>query len=233
MNIERITMDRGVAKTHYENYRASVRQHRVERRQKLAATGQEIGDQIARARIEKTRLEREDEELEAAYKALAKGNPIINLPSVLRAAGAQPETFYPALALARADWKDCFFRIRHELAWFSEEALSWRARAHAPGPKAIHVRQDVFPRETWDYRVRGKLGLTADYSIKALVPSIPAHLRPANLEKYFILWDAAWTPAPPVDPLLLKRISPALFVVVAQWDLTDLERSILEGRIGQ
>ncbi|HEY0545292.1 MAG TPA: hypothetical protein VGC91_07960 [Pyrinomonadaceae bacterium] len=67
------------------------------------------------------------------------------------------------------------------------------------------------------------------------VPLIPFHLRPKDdLSKYFILWDVAewrevyYPPRAPHDPLLLERIAHPIYVVVAQWDLTELEQRILE-----
>jgi len=40
-----------------------------------------------------------------------------------------------------------------------------------------------------------------------------------------------WKPLPPKDPILLKRLTPNLFGVLATWDLTNLERAIIRGRI--
>jgi hypothetical protein len=75
----------------------------------------------------------------------------------------------------------------------------------------------------------------------APVPDIPFHLRPAekDLEKYFILWEVAeWRevympPRAPGDPLLLERIAHPIYVVVAQWDLTELEQRLLEAFRGR
>lgn len=68
----------------------------------------------------------------------------------------------------------------------------------------------------------------------ALVPPIPFHLRPnGDASKYFILWEVEkWeeyrSPRAPGDPLLLERIAHPIYVVVAQWDLSELEKRILE-----
>jgi hypothetical protein len=43
-----------------------------------------------------------------------------------------------------------------------------------------------------------------------------------------------WRPAPPVDPMLLRRIGLAdLWVVLAAWDLTPVEQAALAARIGR
>jgi hypothetical protein len=75
----------------------------------------------------------------------------------------------------------------------------------------------------------------------ATVPEVPFHLRPPeeDLEKYFILWEVAeWRsvyhpPRAPADPLLLERIVHPIYVVVAQWDLTELEQRLLEAFRGR
>jgi hypothetical protein len=67
--------------------------------------------------------------------------------------------------------------------------------------------------------------------VRALVPKIPPLLKPAgDLSDFFILWEAKWEAVAPVDPILLRRVSESVFVVLAQWDLTPLERSVLETR---
>jgi hypothetical protein len=62
---------------------------------------------------------------------------------------------------------------------------------------------------------------------KARLPRIPPQHRPArNLSAYHLLWEADWT-AIPRDPYLLKRIGKDAWVVLAVWDLTNVEMSVL------
>ncbi len=230
MNIQTITMDADAAKKAYRDYHRLVLERRVELRRELHEKGKALGKTLRMLRTERSRLELEDEELMAAYKALGNNQRVINLPQVLHAAGVQPKTFLPALAVARADWKDCHFQIQNSAAYFHEASwLPYRDRDRG-GPRTLRVSLATFPAETTNTDWRAKNGLVR-YPVRALVPSIPPHLRPSKLEKYFILWDAVWTPAAPVDPFLLKRISRDMFAIVAQWDLTAVERSVLEGRL--
>jgi len=232
MNVPIIEMDQKAAKKAYSDYHRLVLERRAERRAEIRRKGQELGRTLRMLKADRSRLEREDEELMTAYKALANGHQVINLPQVIRAAGVQANTHLPALAIARANWKDCFFQINSERGFYSEESwLGYRDRDRDTSTKFVRLAGSVFPAETTDEGWRRTNGLPR-YPVKAIVPSIPPHLRPTKLENYFILWDAVWQPAPPVDPLLLKRLSRDMFAVVAQWDLTPLERSILEGRIG-
>lgn len=42
-----------------------------------------------------------------------------------------------------------------------------------------------------------------------------------------------WRRVAPADPLLLKHITGRLFAVVAQWDLTEIERAIMNAAMGR
>jgi hypothetical protein len=73
-------------------------------------------------------------------------------------------------------------------------------------------------------------------NVSTIVPMIPAKHIPKNLENdygnYFVLWEVEkWEPEPPRDPVLLRRMSPNIFVVLAQWNLTKLERAFIRGNL--
>jgi len=57
---------------------------------------------------------------------------------------------------------------------------------------------------------------------------MPPQFRPpaAELKNYHVLWEADWT-AIPRDPMLLRRIGKDAWVVLAAWDLTDIEMNVL------
>ena len=62
---------------------------------------------------------------------------------------------------------------------------------------------------------------------KAIVPIVPPQFRPAgSLKRYFILWEADWEEVPR-DPMLLRYLGGDLFAVLAVWDLTEIERTVL------
>ena len=98
----------------------------------------------------------------------------------------------------------------------------WASRSHSKENK-VAMRAGSFP--TIDRKRSNAI---------AVVPQAPLHLRPsdADMAKYHILWEAEWSPIPPRDPMLLRRIGEAdLWVVVAHWDLTEVERGALATRI--
>jgi hypothetical protein len=64
--------------------------------------------------------------------------------------------------------------------------------------------------------------------LKSAVPHIPANLRPKfKLNNYHILFEVQNWEEYPVDPFLLKRVVGNLFIVIAEWELTELEASLL------
>lgn len=159
--------------------------------------------------------------LRDAYRELSRGNNVIDLAETLRLGGLDIHQ-RPRLAVSRANVKWCHFFYRDP--WnHSPQAIFSPWRKYDTGSRRIGLRfrPTLFGL---DRAARDKF-----QECKALVPSIPPSIKPAanRLAEYFILFEAVWEPQPPVDPMLLRPISRNLYVVVAQWDLTPLERSVL------
>src|SRR5262249_17862424 len=89
-----------------------------------------------------------------------------------------------------------------------------------------HGRRDS---NGWGTRVEGY----------ALVPMIPLDGRPRTgvPEKAYIRWEVEqWSDrrldvAPDIDPYLLKHVTGSLYAVIAEWNLTEIERSIMRARV--
>jgi len=158
----------------------------------------------------------EDVALARGYKHLAKGRALLNVQTALRTAGLRDDG-YPKLAIARSDLVKVFCRMNHDGGVVFRGRDTWRV------PKAEQVQ---FPAGTFPAfdQLKRQVG--------ALVPIIPPALRPkAKLENFHTLWEVeSWTLEPPRDPLLLRHLGGDLYVVLAVWDLTELERAVLGGR---
>jgi len=196
MNIDIQSMDPEIARTHYLEYRRSVRQLREERRE---AARQEAD----RVHTHRTQIEREENDLRAAYRAMSLGQRVLVLPSVIKKAGFNSESL-PVLAVAQAHWQWCHYECHAGLSRFMDGACK--------------IEVQTGGKDVWRYRQR------------ALVPPVPPRFRPESLYDYHVLWEAEWRKAPPIDPILLKKVSDNVYVVLAQWDLTPLEQAVLEGR---
>jgi hypothetical protein len=163
-----------------------------------------------------------DWEIQRTYQLIAQGKLVIRaLDSVVKAGVG--EDGYPQLAIVRADAETCFLEYRGDGGVrFANQR--WPKESHrktyidfAPGSFAPPSRE----RRNWS-------------RAEATVPLIPLDVRPKRgLANYHVLWEAIWRPAPPVDPMLLRRIGEAdLWVVLAAWELTPVEQAALAARIG-
>jgi hypothetical protein len=169
-----------------------------------------------------------DEEKLAGYRAMAKGQMLIELIGTMQRGGLDARGM-PRLAICRASAKKVFFVPPAPYGgggyYFVPERY-WRRT------KTDRV---VLPRATWARQT------VAEYNAAtarwAVVPSIPPEHRPrygkraGNLDYYHILWEAEWKPEPPGDPVLLRHVAGTLYAVIAQWDLTALEKAVMRSQM--
>lgn len=166
-----------------------------------------------------------DAEIAAIYKRIAQGRTVIRALESIRVAGLNADGL-PKLAIARADQANIRLRDAdsdNQAVFSHNSSGSWRQRNESRS-KIIRVPWDGFRlpttggRRKWEY--------------EAQVPLIPVHLRPKRgLANYHILWEAEWTKKYPVDPYLLRRFGGDAWLVVAAWDLTDVERAVMSQRL--
>jgi len=186
----------------------------------------------ARARLREyeqaIKLERSEEDvaIAAGYRAAVRGLPVVMLSEVI-AAGGWHDNGLPRLAIARADAQQCWVRVegwageRRHLVFTDEERTSNRGALVAA--HSIRINGVPFPFTSGRFRS----------SARTVVPLVPPRHRPKRrrLHAFHVLWEVdEWTPAPPVDPALLRHIRGDLWAVVATWDLTPLERAVLTAR---
>lgn len=197
MNIQPITMEQQQAREAYLEYRREVR----------ARYGSVAGATVA----DRTTL--------AAYRELGRGRQLLDLHKVMREVGHDAQ-FRPVLAICRAgaQWCACrrfrdggvLFRVETpDLGWADRDSKTRGDVRLAPGT------------------LPGLAGNSWTFDVRAMVPEVPIHLRPAKLEKYHVLWEATWEPVPPADPFLLRHLTGSLYTVLAQWDLTPIEQLVL------
>lgn len=173
-----------------------------------------------------------DWECQRAYQLLAKGRLVIKALESVKAAGVNVEGL-PKLALGRATAKVCFL----ERFANGRAVMTTTPRTHRPAKSnTFDWVEDSFefaPHTFDSYQWSGGRSRHTRSNHQAQVPLVPIHLRPKRgLANYHILWEALWEPSPPRDPFLLRRIGNAdLWLVVAQWDLTEVERAALATRI--
>lgn len=202
MNIATIEVDQEIAEKKYKEYLEAV----------------------------KTRKAKEYNELRKAYRALSKGLKVIDIYKAFEDTGVD-KNGNPKLAIASADLKQInLVKERDDSCAFTRRRNSWDKNWSGE----VVLPTGIF--KEWP-RVLGKDGLPTwqikDDRLTTNVPIIPAHLLPTgDLKNYHILFEVnRWSPIATVgDPYLLQRINANTFIVLAEWDVTDVESIVMRGR---
>lgn len=170
-----------------------------------------------------------DARVNAAHQALAEGRQLVNLRQALQT-GANPrrnnerngygqmhepgrDQRLPKLAVCRADKSEVSVRV------------------HRNGETKLKAGRWTYEIATqpWD-------GEVISYSAVAAVPTVPPALRLPNMKDHLIFWEADWRRISQrneihinIDPALLEHVVGDLWMVVAAWELTELEIAALGG----
>ncbi len=166
-------------------------------------------------------------DLAAVYNQIKGGRKIIDIGKTISKAGLHPKTNHPRLAIAQAVSKKVFCTLHQSgSVSFSNKSGRWGS------PEVL--RDDVlcsgaYEQQDW---LKGN-PYYSRINLSAPVPMIPPQFYPPKMTKdYYVLWEVdVWKMEPPTDPYLLKRITNNLFVVLAGWDLTPLEKAVMKGRL--
>lgn len=161
------------------------------------------------------------------YEQLAKGRALIDVAIALQQCPRDAKN-RPRLAIARSDRREVHYWRRGGDDVFASDARSseWKR-----GRPPVELRRR-FP-------VPLPAGSSSPDEGYAMVPIVPADaLETAgnpSLKKCFTLWEVEqWRDRqrvmPDRDPFLLQHLGGSLYVVLAEWDLTDLERAVMQGR---
>jgi hypothetical protein len=160
-----------------------------------------------------------DREVMSAYQKLAQGRLVIKALESIVTAGVD-DNGLPKLAIARADARICQLRMhgQGEATMLTGPASFWGKSTAT----RFQFPRGTFPSATAVWR-----------NAEAIVPQAPLNLRPKRaMQNYHCLFEADWTKAPPDDPFLLRRIGKGdLWVVLAMWDLTVVEKAALSARL--
>lgn len=142
------------------------------------------------------------------------GSRLVDMSQVMMRGGLD-DNYRPKLAIARADWDEVSVQKSYSRDDYS---LLFRERDSRSYAKESSVYVPPLQTHRW-YNIKAAV---------AVVPHIPIEKRPIDdLSNYWVLFEADWKDIP-IDPYLLKRIDDSLlFVVIDQWNLTDLERMVM------
>jgi hypothetical protein len=170
------------------------------------------------------------------YHAISKGQQVIDVEKAMKTAGLQPDTYFPRLAICRADatWGHVHLRDNGSAVFcVNQPYTDWR---RIPKDQKVTFGPGTFtpmPRRRWLTEAERAGGRVFPMEAgKALVPMVPPQARLTySARNYHVLWDAVWEPEPPKDPFLLKHLGGALYAIVHHWDLTPIEQAVMRGRL--
>jgi hypothetical protein len=158
-----------------------------------------------------------DAEIERIYKVLAGGKVVVRALASISQAGVDDKGM-PKLAIVRADATQCHCRM-------TTNGSGRMSDSQWVDGRTARSRFFDFPE--------GTFANTKHQSGVAMVPHIPPDIRPhKGLHFYHVLFEAVWSPEPPVDPILLRRMGEGdVWLVCGAWELTSVERAVMAGRL--
>lgn len=168
-----------------------------------------------------------DRECMRAYQLLAQGRLVIRAIESVRNAGMRSDDGFPKLALCTATAKGVALVLR------ANGSATMLPTGHARMSNSRGISSVLFNWPAGSFPIGSAPNRWQTWNVEAIVPQCPLHLRPQRgLQNYHVLFEAEWRRVPPTDPYLLRRIGKAdLWLVVAQWELTDVEKGALQTRI--
>jgi hypothetical protein len=166
-------------------------------------------------------------DLKRVYVALKDGKTVLDIHDVMKRAGIRSNG-HPKLAIARITEKTvwCKYWTTGSVKFVNSE----------PGWRNSENRYDVFIEKVLPSFNKETLGTDqwrGFMTLKAPIPLVPPQFLPKKVTKdYYVLWEVdVWENVPPRDPYILKRLTANMFVVLAAWELTPIERAVMKGRM--
>lgn len=172
-------------------------------------------------------------DLMAVYGHLQHGGKIIDLFKTFSKTGLN-ENGHPKLGIVQCSAKWCYlYKKKNGGAFFSNENKSqWKVY---PNKKEgdIVVPSDTFNWSEEIFQLGSRWKCVAPIIPPRVLTIASAKLTPQNYHILFEaeIWSKSKIPTPPRDPILGKMLTPNIFGIIATWDLTELERIIIRGRL--
>lgn len=161
-------------------------------------------------------------DLQKVYNQVKNGQKVIDISKVIAKGGIHKD-IKPKLAIAMVGLKKIICTYYEDGSVTYSEKNDWSRRSKINDVILTHCLPVWKSGQQWVNK----------QTLEAPVPPVPPRFLPKKLTNdYFILWEVdEWKMVPPTDPYLLRRITKTMFVVLAGWDLTDIEKSAMAGRM--
>jgi hypothetical protein len=184
----------------------------------------DVGRDEARERLAEYRRQLDieydarDAAIAMGYRAIARGHRVISLSRTVEA-GGWFDNGLPRIAIGQATEDEVAVSWSGDrLQFFHGDWLNSRGALVGAHTTIVPISNPPDVQHRW--RAGGR----------TIMPLIPPRYRPKwrRLRHCHLLWEVeSWRPVPPRDPALLRHIGGDLWAVLAEWDLTELERHVL------
>jgi hypothetical protein len=194
-------------------------------------------------RLSKTQF---NEDMKVIYAHMRHGGKVIDVWESMKLAGLNKDGD-PKLAIVRADSPKVRFARRIGNRYITINGQSNYKDIVNEGGTFFFQKKNGRWSPYWESDIKIPTGFFPEWpkkedgqyigrQVETVTPIIPARLmnplRSHKLENYHILWEVdEWKLVPPKDPMLLKKVTPNMFLILAHWDLSPLERAVIRGRI--
>lgn len=173
-------------------------------------------------------------DLKKVYAQLKDGKKVIDIFKVIQKGGVH-SNHHPKMAIAKVGIANIYCTlypsgkvkfVNRQSRWSTDAPDSEKKEdvCLPEGCLPVFDRKIIPLQNGW---------LPDRFELKAPVPIVPPEHLPKKLTNdYYILWEVdEWKQLPPTDPWLLRRITKNMFVVLAGWDLTEIEKSVMHGKM--
>jgi hypothetical protein len=167
-------------------------------------------------------------DLKTVYGHMKHGRAVLDVWQAFRDSGLDANGD-PKIAICRSDAARCTLRKSPDGGARFMAVDGWKALK-----EDVSLPAGSFTWSRGEPTYQGGPRVILREKLATVVPVVPAKFLPkTGLNNFYTLWEVEkWDlVTPPVDPMLLRRVSPNMFVVMATWDLTEIERAVLRGRI--
>jgi hypothetical protein len=185
-------------------------------------------------------------DMKALYAHMRHGGKVIDVWESMKLAGLNKDGD-PRLAIVRADSSKVRFQRRINQRYTTLNGQTGYLDLINEGGAFYFQKKNGKWSPNWEIDVKIPNGFFPEWpkkqdgqyikrQVETVTPIIPARLmnplRSHKLKNYYILWEVdEWKLIPPKDPMLLKKVTPNMFLILAHWDLSPLERAVIRGRI--
>lgn len=167
-------------------------------------------------------------DLKLLYGAIKRGHKVFNIEEVIKRGGLNKDN-HPAIAIAPMTLQIVY------LTYTFYGHVRYRKERWSSSDRNIIIKiNNAFPQWSDTNIPVGYTKGTGELIMEAPVPLVPPQYVPKNLDlsDFYVLWEVDhWKRVAPTDPWLCRRLTDKYFILLEGWDLTDLEKMVMNAHL--